>query len=134
MIEELKRALRCAALRNIQDLYAEKRLTAARTRQVASHLASCSGCARVFQESGVLKVVPAAAPAAFKRALAKALEENTPARVPRTEFWLRLPRPDDVPVFAGAAACACLLFFLAAAGPGVPFQGDGPTPTTEGLP
>jgi len=115
--------MNCAAIRNILDLYAEKRLSAGMARAVGAHLKSCEVCSLETHALAAFKSAPRAAlhaPKSLLHALEKLSAGPTPA--PRGEETPAFAPASAAPVFAVVAAYACLLIVLSFAGPGVPSQ------------
>jgi predicted anti-sigma-YlaC factor YlaD len=114
--------MNCEAIRNIEDLYMERRLTAARAAQVEAHLKGCSVCTEKMRLASPLAGMRGVkAPKDLKDRMKKLLanlETTQPASL-RTalsvdsEFW---------PAAATIAISLVLAVLLSWAGPGVPSQ------------
>lgn len=117
--------MNCHAIRSILDLHAERRLTAAREREVAAHLKTCEACAAEAASFGALRSLagkPAHAPAALKHALESlAAGKPAPAEIPPFRFSL-LPSAQSRAALTAAAVYAGLLLALHFAGPSAPTQ------------
>jgi anti-sigma factor RsiW len=115
--------MNCAAIENLLDLYAEKRLSAGMARRVAAHLKSCEACSGEAHALDALKAGPKTIHHAPK-SLLHSLEKLSagPAPGPLQEETLTFTPVSAAPVFAVVAAYAGLLLLLGIAGPGVPTQ------------
>jgi len=111
----------CEAVRNIEDLFSEGRLTPARQARVQTHLKDCRACADRLEAGALARVKGAPAPKDLKDRMKKLLsrletEEAEPAPEVFSvdgELW---------PVAATAAIYVGLALLLAWAGPGVPSE------------
>lgn len=121
--------MNCEAFRNIEDLYAEGRLTPARNTQVEAHLKDCPACSEKAKRANPLAGLRGVkAPQALKERMKKLmanLETTAPANKSEvfsveSAFW---------PVAASISISLILALLLAWAGPGVPSQGYGTAAT-----
>ena len=113
--------MKCLGIVNILDLYAEKRLTEGRRRQVEEHLKDCRACASESRKFVLLESAPKiSAPPELKARLESLLGAAAAAGSPAT-------RPEWSPAealsaLAAAAACAVLISVVNWTGPGLPSE------------
>lgn len=115
--------MNCEAVRNIEDLYAEGRLTPSRSAQIEAHLKNCPACSEKAKRANPLAGLRGVkAPQALKERMKKLLANlETKAPVNKSESFS--VEGDFWPVAASIAISLILALLLAWAGPGVPSQG-----------
>ena len=127
--------MNCQALLNVEDLYAEDRLSPARKAQAETHLEGCPACrARLKTPLKASLQEAVSAPTSLKDRLKKNLESMPELRAAAPELAPALfsPLGEVWPVLVSAAIYVGLALLLALFGPGVRSQSYESLPSGYG--